>query len=55
MTAKDHPKPRCPVCDWELTNATVKVRIDGRDVAVCCEECAAKLQAQPARKAPSGR
>ncbi|MGE0480995.1 MAG: hypothetical protein AB7Q17_11040 [Phycisphaerae bacterium] len=53
MTAKD-PKPRCPVCDWELTDAVVRVRIAGREVAVCCEECAAKLKAKPAPP-PAGR
>ena len=39
--------PKCPVCGWDLTNDRREVRIEGKSVAVCCDDCAAELQAHP--------
>ena len=34
----------CAACDGELDENAIKVTIGGRDVEVCCEECAQKLR-----------
>ena len=34
----------CAACDCELDANPIKVRIGGRTVEVCCDECAAKLK-----------
>jgi hypothetical protein len=34
----------CAACDCKLDDSSVKVRIGGRVVEVCCDECAQKLQ-----------
>jgi len=33
---------KCPVCDWEIKKG-VKVKAGGKEVTVCCRECADKL------------
>ena len=38
-------KKTCAACDYPLDPAaTIKVKIGGKEVEVCCEECAAKLR-----------
>lgn len=39
---------KCPVCDWEIKDNGVKVKTGGKEVTVCCQECADKLKAQAA-------
>ena len=39
MTAKT-----CAACDCELDGNPIKVKLAGRTVEVCCEECADKLK-----------
>ena len=34
----------CAACDCELDENAIRVRIGGRAVEVCCEECAQKLR-----------
>ena len=34
----------CAACDCKLDDKSVKVRIGGKVVEVCCDECAQKLQ-----------
>jgi hypothetical protein len=34
----------CAACDCKLDDKAVKVRIGGKVVEVCCDECAQKLQ-----------
>ena len=35
----------CACCDYPLDpQSTIKVKIGGKDVEVCCEECATKLR-----------
>jgi YHS domain-containing protein len=41
----------CPVCGWAITEDAREVRIDGKSVAVCCDECARELEAQPEKYA----
>ena len=39
MTAKT-----CAACDCELDANTIKVKVGGNTVEVCCEECARSLR-----------
>jgi hypothetical protein len=39
---------KCPVCEWEINETAITVKIAGQDVTVCCQECADKLQPQTA-------
>ncbi len=41
---------KCPVCDDEIENA-VTVQVKDREVAVCCRECADKVQKEPEKHA----
>jgi len=47
-------KKTCAVCDYPLDpKSTITVKIGGKPVEVCCEECATKLReasAQPKKK-----
>lgn len=45
----------CAACDCELDANSIKVKIGGKTVEVCCDECAQKLKeahlsAQSARR-----
>ena len=40
---------KCPVCDWEIKDDGIDVDRDGRSVRVCCEDCAARVRAEPAK------
>jgi hypothetical protein len=45
----------CAACDCKLDDSPVKVRIGGKVVEVCCDECAKKLQeAQASAVASAG-
>lgn len=44
----------CAACDCELDANRIKVKIGGRTVEVCCEECAQSLrEADAATSAPA--
>jgi len=45
----------CAACDCELDVNSVKVKIGGKTVEVCCDECAQKLKEAHASTAASGR
>jgi ribosome-binding protein aMBF1 (putative translation factor) len=34
----------CAACDCELDGSLIKVKIGGKAVEVCCDECAQKLK-----------
>jgi len=34
----------CAACDCKLDGNLIKVKVGGRTVEVCCEECAEKLK-----------
>ena len=42
----------CAACDYELDGNAIQVKIGGRTVEVCCEECAEKLREAQASAAP---
>jgi hypothetical protein len=45
-------KPKCPVCNWEIKKEDAReVQVQGRTITVCCDDCAAKVKAEPAKYA----
>ena len=42
-------KKKCPVCDWEIKDGGQEVKIDGRTVLVCCEDCAKEVRTNPSK------
>ena len=34
----------CAACDYKIEGDPIKVKIGGRTVEVCCDECAQKLK-----------
>lgn len=48
-------KQVCPVCDWEIKDQGRKVRVEDREVVVCCDECAEKLRAKSAGARPPAK
>ncbi len=40
---------KCPVCGWEITEDGREVRVGGKTVTVCSEECARAVEADPAK------
>ncbi len=43
----------CAACDCKLDVDSIKVKIGGKTVEVCCDECAQKLKEAHASAAPS--
>lgn len=44
---------KCPVCDWQITGEGIRIVVGGKEIAVCCDECAQKAKEDPARYAGS--
>jgi ribosome-binding protein aMBF1 (putative translation factor) len=42
---------KCPVCDWEIKDDGIKVKVSGKEITVCCDDCAKKAQENPAKYA----
>jgi hypothetical protein len=40
---------KCPVCDWDIKDAGIKVKAGAKELVVCCDDCAKKVQAEPAK------
>ncbi len=40
---------KCPVCDWEIKAGAIKVKLGGKDIVVCCDDCAKKARENPAQ------
>jgi ribosome-binding protein aMBF1 (putative translation factor) len=34
----------CPICDWEIKDAGIKVVTSDKEVVVCCDDCAQKAK-----------
>jgi hypothetical protein len=34
----------CAACDYPLDDSAIQVRVGGKTVEVCCEDCAVKLK-----------
>ena len=42
---------KCPVCDWEIKDGGIKVQVGGKEIIVCCDDCAKKAKESPAKYA----
>jgi ribosome-binding protein aMBF1 (putative translation factor) len=42
---------KCPVCDWEIKDAGVQVKVGGQELTVCCDDCAKKAKEAPVKPA----
>jgi hypothetical protein len=42
---------KCPVCDWAINDGGIKVTVAGKEITVCCDECAEKAKENPAQYA----
>ena len=42
---------KCPVCDWEIKDGGIKVKVKGKEITVCCDDCAKAVQASPEKYA----
>jgi YHS domain-containing protein len=42
---------KCPVCGNEIKGAGVQAKIGGKEVTVCCSQCAKEAQEHPAQYA----
>ena len=43
---------KCPVCDWEIKDGGgIKVKVAGKEITVCCDDCARKAKEDPAKYA----
>ena len=45
----------CAACDCELDENSIKIKLGGKIVEVCCDECARKLQEAHASAAAPGK
>jgi len=46
---------KCPVCDWEIKDAGIAVKVGEKQLTVCCDDCAKKAQANPDQYAKSSK
>jgi hypothetical protein len=46
---------KCPVCDWEIKDGGIKVKVGGKEITVCCDDCAKKAKASPAKYASGSK
>jgi len=46
---------KCPVCDWEIKDAGIKVKVGGKVLTVCCDDCAKKAVKSAAAGAKAAR
>jgi hypothetical protein len=42
---------KCPVCDWEIKDGGIQVKVGDKAVTVCCEDCANKAKENSAKHA----
>ena len=42
---------KCPVCDWEIKDGGINVSVAGKQITVCCDDCAQKAKQNPAQYA----
>jgi ribosome-binding protein aMBF1 (putative translation factor) len=40
---------KCPVCRWEIKDDGKPIKVEGKVILVCCDECAKKVKANPAK------
>lgn len=42
---------KCLVCDWDINDGGIKVKVGGKEITVCCDECAQKAEENPSKYA----
>ena len=42
---------KCPVCDWQIKDGGIKVKVAGKEITVCCDDCAKTVKASPEKYA----
>lgn len=42
---------KCPVCDWDINDDGIKVKVKGQEITVCCDDCARKIEENPTQYA----
>ncbi len=42
---------KCPVCDWEIKDGGIKVTVGGKEIVVCCDDCAEKAKKDAGKNA----
>jgi ribosome-binding protein aMBF1 (putative translation factor) len=46
---------KCPVCDWEIKDKGIKVKVGGKEITVCCDDCAKKAKEDPAKRSGANK
>jgi hypothetical protein len=46
---------KCPVCDWEIKDGGIQVKVGDKEITVCCEDCAKKAQESPPKETGATR
>jgi hypothetical protein len=46
---------KCPVCDWEIKDGGIQVKVGGKEVTVCCDDCAKKAKEGAAKPGGAGK
>ena len=46
---------KCPVCDWEIKDGGIKVKVGGKEITVCCDDCLKQAQADPKKYGAAAR
>jgi hypothetical protein len=46
---------KCPVCNWDIKDGGIKVKVGGKEITVCCEDCATKAKEKPAQYAGTAK
>ena len=39
----------CPVCDWEIKDGGIKVKVGDKEIVVCCDDCAKQAKENPTK------
>jgi hypothetical protein len=40
---------KCPVCAWEIKEGGIRVKVGGKEITICCDDCAKKAKESPAK------
>ena len=46
---------KCPVCDWEIKDGGIKVKVAGKEITVCCDDCAKQAHSDPGKYAAAAQ
>lgn len=40
---------KCPVCEWDINDGGIKVKVGGKEITVCCDECVKAAEENPSK------